>query len=85
MDIIGKITGIKYQVIFTENLKDVKIKGFDINEMPSSCLLTSNKNTFAITKFFSENSFSHLQIKLVEIIFSEAKQNNFIIQIQHSK
>ncbi len=53
MDIIGKITGIKYQVLFTENLKDVKIKGFDINEMPSSCLLTSNKHTFAISKWVS--------------------------------
>ncbi|MBL0332258.1 MAG: hypothetical protein IPP65_05405 [Chlorobi bacterium] len=53
MDIVGKITGIKYQVLFTENLKDMKIKGFDINEMPSSCLLTSNKNTFAISKWVS--------------------------------
>lgn len=53
MDIIGKITGIKYQVLFTENLKDVKIKGFDINEMPSSCLLTSNKHTIAISKWVS--------------------------------
>ena len=53
MDIIGKITGIKYQVLFTENLKDVKIKDFDINEMPSSCLLTNNKNTFAISKWVS--------------------------------
>jgi hypothetical protein len=53
MDIIGKITGIKYQVLFTENLKDLKIKGFDINEMPSSCLLSSNKHTFAISKWVS--------------------------------
>ena len=53
MDIIGKITGIKYQVLFTENLKDIKIKSFDINEMPSSCLLTSNKHTFAISKWVS--------------------------------
>lgn len=53
MDIIGKITGIKYKVLFTENLKDVKIKDFDINEIPSSCLLTSNKHTFAISKWVS--------------------------------
>ncbi len=53
MDIIGKITGVKYQVFFIENLKQVKIKNFDINEMPSFCLLTSNKHTFAISKWVS--------------------------------
>lgn len=53
MDIIGKITGIKYQVLFTEDLKDIQIKKFDINEIPSSCLLTSNKHTFAISKWES--------------------------------
>ena len=53
MDIVGKITGIKYQVLFTEVLKEVKIKNFDINEMPSSCLLKSNKHTFAISKWVS--------------------------------
>lgn len=53
MDIVGKITGIKYQVLFTEDLKEVKIKNFDVNEMPSFCLLTSNKHTFAISKWVS--------------------------------
>ena len=53
MEIIGKITGIKYQVLFTEDLKNIKIKDFDINEMPSSCLLTSNKHTFAVSKWVS--------------------------------
>lgn len=156
MNIVGKITGIKYQVLFTEDLKEVKIKNFDINEMPSACLLINNKHTFAISKwvspkrtrsypfervyntlhiskkitvipvvkdegakgdrdfiqwdtvlnltssklkgaitststkkdianFFIENSFSTQQIKLVETIFAEAKQNSFIIQIQFSK
>jgi len=53
MDIVGKIKGIKYQLLFTENLKEVNIENFDINEMPSSCLLTSNKHTFAISKWVS--------------------------------
>jgi len=53
MEIIGKITGIKYQIFFAENLKDVRINSFDINVMPSSCLLTSNKHTFAISKWVS--------------------------------
>ncbi|MBW7952723.1 MAG: hypothetical protein H3C56_09290, partial [Chitinophagaceae bacterium] len=53
MNIVGKITGIKYQVLFTEDLKEVKIKNFDINEMPSACLLINNKHTFAISKWVS--------------------------------
>ena len=53
MDIIGKITGIKYQVLFTEDLKEVKVNNFDINQMPSCCLLTSNNHTFAISKWVS--------------------------------
>ncbi|MDI9335836.1 MAG: hypothetical protein QM520_02220 [Gammaproteobacteria bacterium] len=53
MDIIGKVTGIKYQVLFAKSLKDITIKDFDINEMPSVCLLTDNKHTFAISKWVS--------------------------------
>ena len=53
MNIIGKITGIKYKVLLSEDLKEVAIKDFDINETPSSCLVTNNKNTFAISKWVS--------------------------------
>ncbi len=53
MNIVGKITGLKYQVLFAENLKGVQIKKLDINEVPSSCLLTNNKHTFAISKWVS--------------------------------
>ena len=53
MNIVGKITGIKYKVLLTEDLKEVEMKDFDINEMPSSSLLTDNKNSFAISKWVS--------------------------------
>ncbi len=53
MNIVGKITGIKYQVLLTEDLKEISIKDFDINEMPSVCLLNDNKHTFAISKWVS--------------------------------
>ena len=53
MNIIGKITGIKYKVLLSEDLKEVAIKDFDINETPSCCLVTNNKNTFAISKWVS--------------------------------
>ncbi len=53
MNIVGKITGIKYKVLLTEDLKEVAIKNFDINEIPSACLLNDNKHTFAISKWVS--------------------------------
>jgi len=53
MDISGKIVGIKYKVLFANKLKEINIKGFDINEMPSVCLLNNNKNTIAISKWVS--------------------------------
>ena len=53
MNIAGKITGIKYKVLLTEDLKEVTIKDFDINKTPSACLLNDNKSTFAISKWVS--------------------------------
>ena len=53
MDVIGTITGLKYQILFTNVLKDVNIEDFDINKIPSSCLLKNNKNTSAISKWVS--------------------------------
>jgi hypothetical protein len=53
MNIKGKITGIKYKVILSDDLKDVDIKKFDINDAPSACLLKDNKHSFAISKWVS--------------------------------
>jgi hypothetical protein len=53
MNIIGKITGIKYRVVLSENLKKVDIKSFDINKAPSACVITDNKHSFAISKWVS--------------------------------
>jgi len=53
MNIKGKITGIKYKVILSDDLKDVDIKKFDINDAPSACLLKDNNHTFAISKWVS--------------------------------
>lgn len=53
MNINGKITGIKYKVILSDDLKDIDIKKFDINDAPSACLLKDNKHTFAISKWVS--------------------------------
>ena len=53
MNIKGKITGIKYKVLLSDELKKVVIEEFDINEMPSACLLTDDRNTFAVSKWVS--------------------------------
>lgn len=53
MDIAGKITGIRYKVFLTENLKQIDTKDFDINDVPATCILTNQKNTLAISKWVS--------------------------------
>ncbi len=53
MNIIGKITGIKYKVILTENLSNLDIDSFDINEAPASCIIMDNQHSFAISKWVS--------------------------------
>jgi hypothetical protein len=53
MNITGKITGIKYKVLLSDNLMEIDIADFDINKMPSACLLTDGKHSFAISKWVS--------------------------------
>lgn len=53
MNIIGKITGIKYKVLLTEELTEIHRQNFDINEAPSACLFTNHKQAFAISKWVS--------------------------------
>ena len=53
MNITGKITGIKYKVLLSDELKKVAVEGFDINEMPSACLLEDDKHIFAVSKWVS--------------------------------
>ena len=53
MNIVGKITGIKYKVLLSENLKELDLTNFDINKMPTSCLVNNNQNSFAISKWVS--------------------------------
>jgi hypothetical protein len=53
MNIIGKITGITYQVILSADLKVLDIKTFNINKAPSACLLNDKKDVFAISKWVS--------------------------------
>lgn len=53
MNITGKITGIKYKILLSDELKIVAFESFDVNVMPSSCLLSDDKHIFAISKWVS--------------------------------
>jgi hypothetical protein len=53
MNITGKITGIKYKISLTENLKTVDIQNFNINESPAFCLVKDEANSFAVSKWVS--------------------------------
>ncbi|MDR1216453.1 MAG: hypothetical protein LBK25_07215 [Treponema sp.] len=51
--ITGKITGIKYKVLLSEDLQTVDIDRFNINETPSYYLLNDKKHSYAISKWVS--------------------------------
>lgn len=53
MDITGKITGIKYRTLLSENLTTINRNEFDINNVPSVCLLNDKNATFAVSKWVS--------------------------------
>ena len=53
MNIEGQITGIKYKILLSEELQTVEIEKFNINKVPSCCLLRDGNTTFAISKWIS--------------------------------
>ncbi|MCD8528711.1 MAG: hypothetical protein LRY27_01750 [Chitinophagales bacterium] len=89
----GDIKDGLLKLILYSNLSEVAVNG---NKVKSEAILnlTSSKLNGAInssgtkkeiTNFYTQNNFSTQQVKLTETIFAEAKQNNFIIQIQYSE
>lgn len=53
MDIAGKITGVKYTIFLSDDLKQIDFKNFDVNNVPATCLLANKKTTLAISKWVS--------------------------------
>ncbi len=53
MNIKGKITGIKYDIILTEKLKVYDLEGIDINKLPSCCILQNENNSYSLSKWVS--------------------------------
>jgi len=53
MNITGQITGIKYKPKLTDNLEKFDFKNFDINTLPSSCLINYDGFSFGLSKWVS--------------------------------
>ncbi len=53
MDIKAKITGIEYQPKLTKKLEVFSFKDFDINKLPSNCVLNDDGFTFGLSKWVS--------------------------------
>lgn len=53
MNITGKITGIKYEVLLSSELPKFELGGLDINTVPTSCTVNNGANSFAISKWVS--------------------------------
>lgn len=53
MNISAKITGIKYKVICTDDLKELNFRDFNINAVPTCFLLTDKQYNYGISKWVS--------------------------------
>ena len=53
MNIHTEIEGIDYKLIMPNELNEINIADFDINKMPSCCIIKSEKYNFAISKWVS--------------------------------
>ena len=53
MNITGKITGIKYKVHLAEDLCKIEAASFDINQVPTACVINDGKHSFAISRWVS--------------------------------
>jgi len=53
MNITGKITGIKYKLFLTDELQKTEAAKFDINKVPTACIINDGKHTFAISRWVS--------------------------------
>ncbi len=53
MQITAKITGIEYQIKLANKLKVFKLKDFDINKFPASCIVKDGNFSFGLSKWVS--------------------------------
>jgi hypothetical protein len=83
--------GLLKMILFC-NLSNVTVNGITSNSEAVLCLtsskligfISSESTTNEISTFYSNNNLSVSQIQLLNTIFEESKQNQFIIKVQHS-
>ncbi|GHT15609.1 hypothetical protein FACS1894170_13140 [Planctomycetales bacterium] len=53
MDIHGKITGIRYTPLLTEPLRQVNFNDFDVNAVPTACIVKEGNYSAAVSRWVS--------------------------------
>lgn len=53
MKIFAEITGLKYQILCTDELSEINFEKFDINKAPSSCKITDKNFCYGVSKWVS--------------------------------
>ncbi|MEA3494724.1 MAG: hypothetical protein U9R42_01680, partial [Bacteroidota bacterium] len=84
--------GLLKMILYT-NLKEVKVDGIEYKSIPVIKLtstkldgsILSSDNTDKINNFISKQNFSKKQKEVIENLFIEAKENNFIINIEKAE
>jgi hypothetical protein len=78
MEIIAKITGIKYKIYVNKELKKISLSEFDINVLPASFILEDKNSTFAISKWVSPKRTRSYPYERVYNTLSVAKKITII-------
>jgi hypothetical protein len=76
MNIAGKITGLKYKILLSDDLKEIDAANFDINEMPSACLLIDGTHIYAVSKWVSPKRTRSYPFERVFNTLECFKENN---------
>lgn len=74
MDIYADVNGIKYNIHNASDLKEISFDNFDINKIPSYCLINNNGANFAISKWVSPKRTRSYPFERVYNILSVSKK-----------
>lgn len=77
MNITGKITGIKYKLFLTDELQKIEAAKFDINKVPTACIINDGKHTFAISRWVSPKRTRSYPYERVYNTLNNLKENYY--------
>lgn len=64
MNITAKITGIKYRISLSENLKNIDINDFNINESPVYCLVKAGNKQVLLAELFEKANENGFEVRI---------------------